>query len=100
MLSKPKIALGLVIEDDFPAAFFETREGETRQLLARSAHRCQVRNYLTEMPPPDGYGTLSVPIEANSNSSINCLLAVAKEWQLSVKIAEMRRPAAEETEKN
>ena len=99
MLSKPKAQLGLVIKDDFPVAFFETRKSETRQLLERSAHRCEVREYSTEMPPPDGYGTLFVPIERNSKSSINCLLAMAKEWQLSVQIAEMKRPVAEDTEK-
>jgi len=99
MLSKPKPVIGLVIKDDFPAAFFETRKNETRQLLERSAHRCQVTEYSTEMPPPDGFGTLYAPVEPNSKSSINCLLAVAKEWQLSVQIAEMKRPVADETEK-
>ena len=99
MLSKPNAELGLVIKDDFPVAFFQTRKNETRQLLARSAHRCQVKEYSTEMPPPDGFGTLYAPIDPNSKSSINCLLAVAKEWQLSVQIAEMKRPVAEKTEK-
>lgn len=88
----------LVVWDNMPDALYEKREVEAQDLLPRSAHQCKIVQFTYDAPIPDGYGELFVPTGRNSPDTINCLLDIAKEWQLTVRFTnEFESSMAEKT---
>ncbi|MBL9066594.1 MAG: hypothetical protein JNN10_09915 [Sphingopyxis sp.] len=84
-LSESKKESALVLWDDMPDALYETRQVEAEDLLPRSAHQCKIAQFTYDAPIPDAHGELFVPIGRNSPDTINCMLDIAKEWQLTVR---------------
>lgn len=84
-LSKSEKEPALVVWDNMPDTLYEKRKNEAQDLLPRSAHKCKIAQFTYDAPIPDGYGELFVPIGRNSPDTINCMLDIAKEWQLTVR---------------
>ncbi len=74
-----------MVWDNFSDELYEKRKAEAEDLLPRSAYQCKIGQFTYNAPIPDGYGELFVPIGRNSPNAINCLLDIAKEWQVTVR---------------